>query len=73
MFVASTWLYSDTPITVQDADSGKTYAIQIRRIGTQRVTYLVQSLPPGHYYVYGLETYRGSPVPLKTGNSYFEV
>ena len=73
LFVASTWLYSDTPVTVQDADNGKTYAIQIKRVGTQRVTYLVQSLPPGHYYVYGLESYRGEPVSLKTGNSYFEV
>lgn len=73
LFVASTWLYADTPITVQDADSGKTYAIQIRRIGTQRVTYLVQSLPPGHYYVYGVESFSGPPAPLKTGNSYFEV
>lgn len=73
LFVASTWLYADTPVTVQDADSGKIYAIQIKRIGNQRVTYLVQSLPPGHYYVYGVESYSGSPSSLKTGNGYFEV
>jgi hypothetical protein len=73
LFVASTWLYADNPVTVQDADSGKTYAIQIKRIGTERTTYLVQSLPPGHYYVYSLASYSGGSAPLKTGNSYFEV
>ncbi len=73
LFVASTWLYADTPVTVQDADSGKTYAIQIKRIGTERTTYLVQSLPPGHYYVYSVTSYGGGSASLKTGNSYFEV
>lgn len=73
LFVASTWLYAQLPVTVQDADSGKTYAIQIDRIRNERVTYLVKSLPPGHYYVYGISSYSGSPTPLKTGNSYFEV
>ena len=73
LFVASTWLYANNPVTVQDAASGKTYAIQIKRIGTEKTTYLVQSLPPGHYYVYSLASYSGGSAPLKTGNSYFEV
>ena len=73
LFVASTWFYANLPVTVQDADSGKTYAIQIHRIRNERVTYLVQSLPPGHYYVYSVASYSGSAAPLKTGNGYFEV
>jgi hypothetical protein len=73
LFVASTWLYAQMSFTVQDADSGKFYAIQIHRIRNQWVTYLVQSLPPGHYYLYGISSYTGSPTPLKTGNTYFEV
>lgn len=73
LFLASTWLYSGNPVMVQDADSGKTFAIQIKRVGTEKTTYLVQSLPPGHYYVYSVASYGGGSAPLKTGNSYFEV
>lgn len=73
LYVASTWLYAQVPITVQDADSGKTYAIQIDRIRNQKLTYLVSSLPPGHYYLYSVSSYAGSPTPLKSGETYFEV
>lgn len=73
LYVASTWLYANMPITVQDADSGKTYAIQIHRIRNERTTYLVSSLPPGHYFLYSIASYSGSPAPLKTGETYFEV
>jgi hypothetical protein len=73
LFVASTWVYAQLPFSVQDADSGEMYAIQIDRIRNQHVTYLVQSLPPGHYYLYGLSSYSGEPTQLKTGNTYFEV
>lgn len=73
LYVASTWLYANMPVTVQDADSGKTYAIQIHRIRNERTTYLVGSLPPGHYYLYGIASYEGPSVPLKTGETYFEV
>ena len=73
LYVASTWFYANMPVTVQDADSGKTYAIQIHRIGNEKTTYLVSSLPPGHYYLYGISSYSGSPVSLKSGETYFEV
>jgi hypothetical protein len=73
LYVASTWLYAQVPVTVQDADSGKTYAIQIDRIRNQKLTYLVSSLPPGHYYLYSVSSYGGSPTPLKSGETYFEV
>lgn len=56
LYVVPTWLYAPVPVSVQDADSRETYAIQIHRIRNEKLTYLVSSLPPGLYYLYGISS-----------------
>jgi len=74
LFLATTNVFANSVITVQEESSGKVYGIKIWHIAAgDTVGYAMASLPAGRYR---LETY--SPdgrnnYPITTGNGWFEV
>ena len=73
MYVAASNIYVDAPVTVKNANTGQSYDIPVKHIGSGDTGYLAAALPPGHYT---LESYRplgGKSVPLNTPNGYFDV
>ena len=73
MYVAASNIYVDAPVTVKNAETGQSYDIPVKHVGSGDTGYLAAALPAGHYT---LESYRpmgGRPVPLNTPNGYFDV
>ena len=73
MYVAASNIYVDAPVTVKNAETGQSYDIPVKHIGSADTGYLAAALPAGHYT---LESYRplgGKSVPLTTPNGYFDV
>ncbi|HSC46658.1 MAG TPA: hypothetical protein VLG68_01085 [Gammaproteobacteria bacterium] len=73
LYVASTNLYVDVPLTVKRADSGALFQIPVKHMGGDETGYLMASLPPGRYLLDSYSPTGGKAVALSTGNGYFDV
>ena len=72
LFVATSNVYMDVPLTVQNTQTGQQYDIPTRHLGGQ-TGYLMASLPPGRYELVSSVLAGDTVSPLKTPNGWFEV
>ncbi|MGE5625028.1 MAG: hypothetical protein ACM3ZT_05720 [Bacillota bacterium] len=74
LFVATTNIFANSMLVVQNEDSGKLYPIRINHnVAGDSAGYAMASLPAGRYH---LETYSPDGVnnyPITTANGWFEV
>lgn len=74
LFLATTNVFANSLITVQEETSGKVYGIKIWHIAAGDSTgYVMASLPAGHYRLQSYSPDGINNYPITTGNGWFEV
>lgn len=72
LFVATSNVYMDVPLTVRNTQTGQQYDIPTHHLGGQ-TGYLMASLPPGRYELVSSMLAGGIVSALGTPNGWFEV
>jgi|GEM_PF-6292998 len=74
LFVATSNIFADSKVVVQQEGSGTMFQIQVRHLGGGSDTgYLMASLPPGRYSLQAYSPDGVNSYALTTANGWFEV